>query len=114
MVRYGRKLIPASAPKQTSVPFLISSDAISAPSAPLFEKERNLLPHCLPLNLFDPLRKHWPCFRSTLAADDHPVDSSKIDVTYILKERLDREEADGRSYTPEVFDAWQPILAIFN
>ena len=93
-MRGDRELIPAAAIQKSSIPLLVSTDAIGTPSTPLVEEERYPLSYSLAPDAIHPFRTHRSGFRPALAANDHPVNSSKIDRSNILEEWLDRQETN--------------------
>ena len=59
-------------------------------STPLLKKEWHIVSSTLFHHRFHPLRFHRPRPRSTLSADDDPLDALKVYFAKILKQRLHR------------------------
>src|SRR5690349_13245495 len=75
-----------------------ASPFVLAHPAPLFKEERHGSALTLISNGNDPFALERPSPRAALAADDHPFDSRKIEVTEILEQWLDGKKSDcGRS-----------------
>ena len=66
-----------------------ASRLVFACAAPLLEEERHPLHAALATNLDDPISKHRPGVRAALAADDHPIDSVKIQRPEFGQQRFD-------------------------
>ena len=55
---------------------------------PLLEKELHILLFALPLHIAYPSFLHGPRARSRFTANNHPMDSSKVQFAYVFKQRL--------------------------
>ena len=62
-------------------------------AAPLLEEKGNMSPVALVAKRDHPFLLHWPCARTTFTSNDDPIDTPKIQVSEILKKRLDAQEA---------------------
>ena len=81
--------------KEFAVSMFGTFDTIGAVCAPLFEEERGVLCLCLVAEVAYPLRLHRPSQRTTLSANDKPIDTGQIHFTEIFEQRFAAEELDG-------------------
>ena len=108
-----RELIPAAAIEKSSIPFLVSTDTIGTPSAPLLEEERDLLSYGLAPDAINPFLTHRAGFRSALASDNDPVNASKVDRANILEKRLDGQKTNRGFDTSEMVNSGEPVPSVF-
>ena len=71
-----------------------------ADTTPLLEKERDSVNSALQVYIPDPFLSHWPGSRSTLAADNNPMNATQIHFPQVFEERLDGKKSDSRFRSP--------------
>ena len=100
---------------------LIERSTVKAPacsalfeSSPLFEEKWNTC--CLALFLYglNPIRLNRASPTTTLSSYNHPVDDSQVQLSEVLKQRLDRQKTDSSSGAAEFSYAWQSSATILN
>jgi hypothetical protein len=112
-VRGDRELIPAEAVQKSSIQFLVSTDTIGTPGAPLLEEERDLLSHGLAPDAINPFRAHRTGFSPTLASDNDPMNASQVDRADILEEWLNRQKTHRGFDTSEMVNSGQAVSSVF-
>src|SRR4029453_565160 len=102
-----RAVIKGAVIQQTAGLFLLHA-------APLLEEKWNPCVFALLPDRLYPILFHGPSTRTAFSAHDHPMNSGKVDLSEILQQRFDGKKANGCGRGPQVVDARQSVLSIFN
>ena len=83
-------------------------------SAPLLKEEQAAVTITLSFDVTNPFWFHRSRTRATFAPNDYPVNSREVDRSEILQQRFNAEKADGCRRAPEVGNARNAVLLVFN
>src|SRR5262249_3852401 len=102
-----RKLVPRSSLE-------LASGTVLLDATPLLEEEGDRLRDALVTQTADPRLLHRSCAWSTLSTNDHPIDRSEVERTYIFDQWLDRKEARAGDRMSEMFNSRHSVLAVLD